>query len=235
MRFGAKKPVAKQLRSKINLFVRNLKAEWATNCTSPLNSKKTMEKICFATNNANKVREIQQLLGNDFEVLSLADIGCHEELLENQPTIEGNSMQKAQYVWENYRVNCFADDTGLEVEALENAPGVYSARYAGPQRSDADNMDLLLKNLESQPNRNARFKTVITLFRNGLSYQFEGIAAGHIGHEKLGDKGFGYDPLFVPEGHTRTFAQMDAQEKNALSHRGKAVRRLIAFLKDVAV
>jgi XTP/dITP diphosphohydrolase len=190
------------------------------------------EKICFATNNANKVREIQQLLGNEFEVVGLADIGCHEELAETQPTIEGNSLQKAEYVWQNYQVNCFADDTGLEVHALNNEPGVYSARYAGPQRNDADNMALLLRNLEGKENRNAHFKTIITLFRNGQQFQFEGIAPGHIGLAPQGMQGFGYDPLFIPQGHSRTFAEMNAQEKNAISHRGIAVRKLIEFLKQ---
>jgi XTP/dITP diphosphohydrolase len=188
-------------------------------------------KICFATNNPNKVQEIQQLLGKDFEILSLQEIGCAEELAETQDTLEGNSAQKARYVFDHYGVNCFADDTGLEVEALDNAPGVYSARYAGPQRSSDDNMKKLLSALQGQEHRSARFRTVITLLMDGTMHQFEGVVEGQIVDQPTGDEGFGYDPLFMPEGYDRTFAQMNMQEKNKISHRGRAIRKLVDFLR----
>ena len=187
--------------------------------------------ICFATNNAHKVREINQLLGERFRVLSLADIGCQEELPENQTTLEGNSEEKASYVYQHYRVNCFADDTGLEVDALQGEPGVYSARYAGPQRSSEDNMRRLLRELADQPNRTAQFRTVITLWLDGQMHQFEGMVSGSIARERSGSEGFGYDPIFIPEGFTRSFADMTAEEKNQISHRGRAVRRLVQFLE----
>jgi XTP/dITP diphosphohydrolase len=186
-------------------------------------------KICFATNNPNKLREIRDLLGKEYEILSLEDIGCHEELPETRDTLEGNSEQKALYVYDNYGINCFADDTGLEVDALQGAPGVYSARFAGPQKDRLDNMRLLLSKLKDQSDRRARFRTVITLVLAGEVHQFEGIAAGHITHEAFGEGGFGYDPIFVPEGSRQTFAQMDGQEKNRISHRGKAIQQLVAF------
>lgn len=189
-----------------------------------------MTKLCFATNNTHKIKEISDLLGNRFSILSLAEIGCQEELPENQETLEGNSREKAQYVWENYKVNCFADDTGLEVEALGGAPGVYSARYAGPQRSDKDNINFLLQNLQNKPNRNARFRTVITLFLDGQEYQFEGMVSGKIIEAPKGSNGFGYDPVFVPSGHSRTFAEMAMAEKSSMSHRGRAMEALIEFL-----
>lgn len=188
-------------------------------------------KICFATNNPNKVQEIQQLLGEDFEIHSLKDIGCDEELAETQDTLEGNSVQKARYVHTHYGVNCFADDTGLEVSALGGAPGVYSARYAGPQRSSEDNMQKLLAELQDKEDRSAQFRTVITLMLDGAQHQFEGIVRGHIASQRAGEEGFGYDPLFVPEGYQQTFAQMDMQEKNQISHRGRAIRKLVDFLK----
>lgn len=187
--------------------------------------------ICFATNNAHKVREINQLLGERFRMLSLADIGCQEELPENQTTLEGNSEEKASYVYQHYRVNCFADDTGLEVDALQGEPGVYSARYAGPQRSSEDNMRRLLRELADQPNRTAQFRTVITLWLDGQMHQFEGMVSGSIARERSGSEGFGYDPIFIPEGFTRSFADMTAEEKNQISHRGRAVRRLVQFLE----
>jgi XTP/dITP diphosphohydrolase len=189
-------------------------------------------KICFATNNPNKVQEIQQLLGEDFEILSLKDIGCEEELAETQDTLEGNSEQKARYVHEHYNVNCFADDTGLEVSALGGAPGVYSARYAGPQRSSEDNMRKLLAELKGKEDRSAQFRTVITLIVDGVQHQFEGIVRGQIAQQQSGEEGFGYDPLFVPEGYDISFAQMDMQEKNRISHRGRAVHKLVDFLKQ---
>ena len=188
--------------------------------------------ICFATNNAHKVQEINQLLGPSFRVLSLADIGCAEELPETQDTLAGNSQQKATYVHQRYGVNCFADDTGLEVDALDGRPGVYSARYAGPQRSSADNMQSLLRELADKSNRSAQFRTVITLWLNEAMHQFEGTVRGRIATERSGEQGFGYDPLFIPEGHTRSFARMTTKEKNELSHRGRAVRQLVQFLTN---
>ena len=195
--------------------------------------------ICFATNNAHKVSEINQLLGNRFKVLSLMDIGCAEELPENQTTLAGNSEEKATYVYQHYQINCFADDTGLEVDTLRGQPGVYSARYAGPQRDSEDNMQLLLQELARTPDlsskeRAAQFRTVITLWLNNQMHQFEGLVRGHIATERSGIQGFGYDPIFIPEGATRSFAEMTAEEKNRTSHRGRAVRKLIQFLEDYA-
>ena len=188
--------------------------------------------ICFATNNEHKVREIDQLLGDHFKVLSLADIGCTEELPENQTTLAGNSEEKATYVHRHYRVNCFADDTGLEVDALQGQPGVYSARYAGPQRDSEDNMRLLLSKLSDKSDRSAQFRTVITLWLDEQMHQFEGTVRGQIASERSGSRGFGYDPLFIPEGYDRSFADMTAEEKNHISHRGRAVRQLVQFLED---
>lgn len=193
-----------------------------------------MKKLCFATNNRHKLAEVSQMLDGTYELLSLQDIGCIEELPEEQDTLEGNSRQKAAHVWDNYSVSCFADDTGLEVEALNGAPGVYSARYAGPQRSDADNINKLLQSLLGQQNRRAQFRTSITLLLDGQEHQFEGIVTGRIAEEWQGDKGFGYDPVFIPDGHERTFAQMSAEEKNAISHRGRAIQRLVQFLKQLS-
>ena len=192
-----------------------------------------MKTICFATNNANKLEEIQQMLGTSFEIKGLKDIGCEEDIPETSPTIEGNSRLKAQYVWEKYGISCFADDTGLEVHALNGEPGVYSARYAGPQRNSNDNIDLLLKNLADKQDRSAQFKTVMTLILNGEEQQFEGIAKGTILHERTGAKGFGYDPVFQPEGYASSFAEMTMDEKNAISHRGKSVRKLVAYLQSI--
>lgn len=192
-----------------------------------------MTELCFATNNRKKTEEVSQMLEGKYKLLTLEDIGCHHELAEDQDTLEGNSRQKAEQVWQKYNISCFADDTGLEVEALNGAPGVYSARYAGPQRRDSDNIQHLLKNLQGQQNRKARFRTSITLILNGEQQQFEGIVNGHITEELKGDKGFGYDPVFVPEGFDKTFAQMSPEEKNAISHRGRAVQKLVDFLKAV--
>lgn len=189
-------------------------------------------KLCFASNNEHKLAEVRQIVGDRYEVVSLQDIGCQEELAEDQDTLEGNSRQKAEYVWQQYGVNCFADDTGLEVEALGGAPGAYSARYAGPQRSSADNIALLLENLEGKTNRQARFRTSITLFLNGRMQQFDGIVQGHIAPAASGQTGFGYDPVFVPEGYEQTFAQMPAALKNSISHRGRAMQQLVQFLKS---
>lgn len=189
-------------------------------------------KICFATNNQKKIEEVKAALGNDVEILSLQEIGCYEELPETGDTLEHNAFQKAQYVKDHYRVDCFADDTGLEVDALEGEPGVYSGRYAGEPRSDERNIDLLLKNLGESSNRSARFKTVIALLMGDEKYKFEGIAEGEILKERIGSGGFGYDPIFKPDGFSRTFAELSMEEKNAISHRGKAVRGLINFLNQ---
>ncbi|MBF9253288.1 non-canonical purine NTP diphosphatase [Pontibacter sp. 172403-2] len=191
-----------------------------------------MQQLCFATNNKHKLAEVSRMLEGRYKLLSLQDIGCHEELPEEQDTLEGNSRQKAAYVWHHYKVSCFADDTGLEVEALQGTPGVYSARYAGPQRSDADNINLLLQNLHNQENRKARFRTSITLLLDGQEHQFEGIVNGTIATTWQGNLGFGYDPVFTPEGYNQTFTEMSADAKNAISHRGRAVQQLVAFLKE---
>ena len=190
-------------------------------------------KLCFATNNVNKLLEIQALLGDEFSLSTLKDIGCEDDIPETRETIAENSSQKAEYVWNNYRIDCFADDTGLEVEALNGEPGVLSARYAGPQRDANDNMTLLLKKLSMQTNRNARFKTVITLVRNGDYKQFEGVVEGTIIFEKRGSFGFGYDPIFMPNGYETTFAEMSLEEKGQLSHRAIAFAKLVAFLKEL--
>ncbi|RIJ36869.1 non-canonical purine NTP diphosphatase [Pontibacter oryzae] len=190
-----------------------------------------MKKLCFATNNKHKLAEVSQMLQGKYELLSLQDIGCTVELPEEQDTLEGNSHQKAAYVWQHFNVSCFADDTGLEVEALNGEPGVYSARYAGPQRSDSDNINKLLESLKGQPNRKARFRTSITLILDGQEHQFEGTVTGSITEGWHGDRGFGYDPVFMPDGYTQTFAQMSAEEKNKISHRGRAIEQLVSFLK----
>jgi len=189
-----------------------------------------MKKIVFATSNPNKIREVNEMLEGKFEIIGLKDIGCHEEVPETQPTIEGNAIQKAQYVSEKYNVNCFSEDTGLEVEALNMEPGVVTARYAGDHRSADDNMNLVIEKLKDKDNRNARFKTVIALIIDGELQTFEGIVNGQIAHEKTGKGGFGYDPIFLPEGDTRSFASYSKEEKNAISHRGRAVRKLINWL-----
>ena len=186
--------------------------------------------LVFATNNLNKLKEVQSIVPKHINLLSLSDIGCTEDIPETQPTIEGNAIQKAEYLKNNYGYDCFADDTGLEVEALNNEPGVFSARYAGPQRNDADNMNKLLNNLKNKPNRSAHFKTVIALHLNGELKTFTGICKGEITQEKSGNKGFGYDPIFKAEGYTKTFAEIALEEKNKIGHRGKAVEQLINFL-----
>ena len=190
-------------------------------------------KICFATNNLNKLKEVQKAIGDKFEIVGLKAIGCTEELPETQTTLEGNSIQKAQFVSEKYGVNCFADDTGLEIEALNGEPGVYSARYAGESCSSEDNMEKVLANLKGVSNRKAQFKTVITLILNGQQNQFVGSAEGSIREEKSGTEGFGYDPVFEPSGYDITFSEMSMEKKNAISHRGKAVRMLAEFLSTV--
>jgi len=189
-------------------------------------------KLCFATNNPNKLAEIQDLLGNQYELVGLKDIGCEEELAEDQDTLEGNSLQKAQYVYDQYGVNCFADDTGLEIPSLGGEPGVYSARYAGEQRSNDDNMVLVMERLEGKNNRNAQFRTVITLIIDGKQQQFQGVVKGEIITKRAGSEGFGYDPIFCPDGHSKTFAEMSRSDKNKISHRGHAIRQLIDYLKS---
>ncbi|GAB1446454.1 MAG: non-canonical purine NTP diphosphatase [Cyclobacteriaceae bacterium] len=189
-------------------------------------------KLCFATNNQHKLDEVSQLLGDSFKVESLEAIGCAEELPEEQDTLEGNSLQKAKYVYDKFNVNCFADDTGLEVEALGGAPGVYSARYAGEQRNSEDNMNLLLERMNHESKRKARFRTVVTLILESQTYQFEGVVNGEILKSKRGGEGFGYDPLFLPEGLNKSMAELTTDEKNAISHRGEAIRKLVAFLKE---
>lgn len=188
-------------------------------------------KLCMATNNAHKIAEIKPLLDTSVQLVSLADIGCREELPETGDTLEANSWQKAQYVWDHYGVSCFADDTGLEVEAINGEPGVYSAMYAGPQRDSGDNMRLLLGKLEGKENRRAQFRTCITLILNGEKHQFEGVVKGSILEAPRGAGGFGYDPLFVPDGYTQAFAEMPLTEKNKISHRSRAVQALIGFLR----
>lgn len=186
--------------------------------------------LCFATNNAHKLEEVKAILGNRFQILSLEDINCNEELPEERDTLEGNSLQKAEFVFNTYKISCFADDTGLEVEALQGAPGVYSARYAGEQRSAEDNIHMLLKNLQGEQNRKARFRTVVTLIQSGDVHQFEGIVEGIIIENRKGNSGFGYDPVFVPNGFSKTMAEMSSLEKNQISHRARAIQKLVEFL-----
>ena len=190
-------------------------------------------QLVFATNNQNKINEIQGLIPSHIKLLSLKDINCLEDIPETQPTIEGNAKQKSAYVKEKYGYDCFADDTGLEVESLNNEPGVFSARYAGEQRDANDNMDLLLKNLSEKQNRDAQFKTVISLELNGETKSFTGICKGEITTEKTGEKGFGYDPIFQPKGYKNTFAEMSLDLKNKIGHRGKAVVALVAYLNSL--
>lgn len=186
--------------------------------------------ICFATNNRNKLNEVREILGEKFRVLSLADIGCNEELPEEQATLEGNSHQKASFVLEKYKISCFADDTGLEVYALDGEPGVNSARYAGEGKNDQENVNLLLNRLQGKENRKAQFRTVITLVAPGLVKQFEGIIKGSITTEKRGGFGFGYDSIFIPDKKDSTFAEMSSAEKNDISHRSIAVNKLAEYL-----
>ena len=196
-------------------------------------------KICFATNNSKKMEEVKSVLPSNIELVSLKEIGCTEEIPETTPTIEGNSEQKATYIYQNYGTNCFADDTGLEIEALNGQPGVYSAIYAdkivGSYRDSEENIKLVLKNLKEQAkkgntSRTAQFKTVFTLILDGKKYQFEGIVKGKIIENPRGENGFGYDPIFIPNGYDETFAEMPLSEKNKISHRAIATRNLVKFL-----
>ena len=191
--------------------------------------------LVFATHNANKVRELQEMLGDRYRIQSLTDIGCHEEIVEDAPTLEGNAQIKARHVVTHYGLDCFADDTGLEVEALDGAPGVLSARYAGAHGDSEANMTKLLAELElagasTQEDRSAQFRTVICLIQDGKEHLMEGQCKGSIEPARSGAEGFGYDPIFKPEGHSCTFAEMASEEKNAISHRGRAVRAMVARL-----
>jgi XTP/dITP diphosphohydrolase len=188
-------------------------------------------KLVFASNNKNKILEIQSMLPKSIQIISLDEINCFEEIPETSETIEGNAILKANYVTQKYGFDCFADDTGLEVESLNNEPGVFSARYAGEQKNADDNMNKLLANLEDKTNRSAQFKTVIALNLNGNQHLFTGIAKGEITLEKTGNQGFGYDPIFQPENFKETFAQLSLAIKNKISHRGKATLQLIDFLR----
>ena len=196
-------------------------------------------KIVFATNNQHKLSEIRQILGSSIEVLSLSDIGCNVDIPETGTTLEENALQKAQYVYDHYHIDCFADDTGLEVEALGGAPGVYSARYAamgpinpiGPTHDSEANMTRLLNELGENNNRRARFRTVIALIQQGAVHEFEGIVTGEIIRERRGGEGFGYDPIFQPDGYDQTFAELGVEVKNQISHRARATKKLCEFLK----
>lgn len=189
-----------------------------------------MQTLVFATNNPHKAREVEQILGEGFQVKTLRDIGCLEEIEETESTLEGNALLKARYVKERYGFDCFSEDTGLEVEALDGAPGVHTARYAGEEKNPEANIALLLKNLGDRQNRHARFRTVIALVMNGREVLLEGICEGGIAHSKQGAGGFGYDPVFIPEGHDRTFAELGDDVKNRISHRAKATEKLVAYL-----
>ena len=190
-------------------------------------------QLVFATNNFNKLKEVQELIPKHITLLSLKDIGCFEDIPETQSTIKGNAIQKAEYVKTHYGYNCFADDTGLEVDALHGEPGVYSARYAGEQRNANDNMNKLLLRLKDKKNRQAQFKTVIALHLNGTLETFTGLCKGSICYEKKGDLGFGYDPIFKAKDYTKTFAEISLEEKNRIGHRGKAVHLLKTYLQSL--
>lgn len=192
-----------------------------------------MKQLVFATANPNKVREIKHLMGDAYDFMSLTDIGCHEDIPETQPTIAGNALQKAEYVLDNYGKNCFSEDTGLLVDALDGRPGVYSARYAGDHKNSDDNIDKILEELGDSQNRTARFKTVIALVLDGKSHTFEGVVEGTILSARQGAGGFGYDPVFLPKGFDKSFAEMTADEKGEISHRGRAMRKLHDFLKSL--
>ncbi|MBO5688134.1 MAG: non-canonical purine NTP diphosphatase [Alistipes sp.] len=190
-------------------------------------------KIVFATNNAHKLDEVRQVVGEEFEIVSLRECGIVEDIPENEPTLEGNALAKARYIYERTGMNCFADDTGLEVDALGGEPGVRSARYATDGHDDEANKRLLLERLQGEEMRSAQFRTAVALIMDGKEYLFEGIVRGEIALEQHGEGGFGYDPLFFPEGGELTFAQMSSEEKNAISHRGRAVRKLAEFLQKI--
>ena len=190
------------------------------------------KRLVIATNNPHKLEEISAILGDEFELLSLKDIHCHAEIPETANTLEGNACQKAKYIYENYGLDCFADDTGLEVEALNGAPGVFSARYAGEEHNSEANIQKLLHNLKEETNRKAQFRTVICLILERKEYFFEGVVKGEIIQEKRGNAGFGYDPIFIPEGLHLTFSELGNEIKNSISHRARAVEKLCKFLKE---
>lgn len=192
------------------------------------------KKLVFATNNLHKLQEITKIAGKDFEIVSLSDINCYDDIPETADTLEGNALQKAHYIKEQYGYDCFADDTGLEVEALDNAPGVYSARYAGSGHDAEANMNKLLSEMQGKKNRKARFRTVIALILDEKEYLFDGIIKGDIIEEKKGSAGFGYDPIFMPEGYTQTFAELGDEIKNNISHRALAVNKLVSFLSNLS-
>ncbi len=191
-----------------------------------------MKKIVFATNNTHKLEELQAILSHKYHVLGLLDIGFKDDIPETGTTLAENASIKSQHIFDRFGINCFSDDTGLEVDALGGKPGVYSARYAGENSSYAQNVDKLLNALKDEENRTARFKTVISLILDGKEHQFEGCVEGAITKDKHGEKGFGYDPVFLPDGYKQTFAEMPAELKNKISHRGKAVAKLVEFLKS---
>lgn len=190
-------------------------------------------KLVFATNNKHKLQEVRDIIGSGVEILSLSDINCNDDIPETADTLDGNALIKARYIYEKYNVNCFADDTGLEVDALDGAPGVYSARYAGDGHDSEANMRKLLENLTGKNNRDAQFRTVIALIIDGEEKLFNGIVKGKITEEKRGNSGFGYDPIFVPEGYSESFAQMDSSTKNSISHRYRATKQLSDYLKEL--
>ena len=190
------------------------------------------QQLVFATNNLHKLEEVQSKVGDSFKIISLSEIGCNEDIAETGLTLEENASIKSQYIFQNYKTDCFADDTGLEIEALNNEPGVFSARYSG-SRDFEKNMDLVLEKLSGLENRNARFRTVVSLILDGKEHLFEGIVNGKIRNERSGSEGFGYDPIFEPVGYNITFAEMELSEKNKISHRGLAVAKLIEFLESI--
>lgn len=190
-----------------------------------------MRRLLFATNNEHKLREVREIIGDRFRLVSLAEAGFYGEIPETEATLDGNAHQKARYVYERTKIDCFADDTGLEIAALNGRPGVYSARYAGEGCSFDDNIDKILEELGDEKNRKAAFRCVICLILGGKEFTFEGRVDGVIAYERHGAGGFGYDPVFIPLGHTQSFAEMDAATKNRISHRGQAVRKLTEFLK----
>lgn len=207
---------------------------WENNINLYMILKYSYMKIVFATNNQHKLEEIKDIFPNNFEIVSLKDIGCNEEIPEDYETLEENALQKALFIKNKYGYDCFADDTGLEVDALDGKPGVYSARYAGENRSAEDNMKKVLMEMEQENERSARFKTVIALSMSGKEYLFEGSVEGKILEEKRGEKGFGYDPIFQPRNYDKSFAEMTNEEKNKISHRGRAVKKLIDFFKSLS-
>ena len=191
-------------------------------------------KIVFATNNPNKLKEIQSLIPKEIEIISLKEIGCNEDIPETGDTLEANAFQKAHYIKDNFNYDCFADDTGLEIDELNGDPGVYSARYAGRERNANANMNKVLNELKGKKNRKAKFRTAIALILKGEEHLFEGKVKGYISKDKQGNEGFGYDPIFIPENDIRSFAQMSMQEKGAISHRGRAVKKLVTYLNNLS-